>query len=216
MLAVEVVQGAWTYTSDEISRNVKGFGLLNSVQPHRRWLFNHIGHVHVRLEGQTAWGVWFRVDHWRGAQSSRLVRDASGGDIWAKKKLGGVSLERRFVWGRAGAGGSGIDDGAGASVDFGGQGRGLPGAGGGGEFCAVDRGGGVCAGRAGDRDGCAMTTERGPAQAAYDVGAGEIAAVLEAGEGCGVPLRGDPFFYGSFMYLFARLSGRFEVEVVRA
>jgi len=25
---------------------------------------------------------------------------------------------------------------------------------------------------------------------------------------------GDPFFYGSFMYLFARLNGQFEVEVV--
>ena len=59
-----------------------------------------------------------------------------------------------------------------------------------------------------------MTTERGPAQAAYDVGAGEIAAVLEAGEDVVCLCEGDPFFYGSFMYLFARLSGRFEVEVV--
>lgn len=59
-----------------------------------------------------------------------------------------------------------------------------------------------------------MTTERGPAQAAYDTGAAEIAAVLEAGEDVVCLCEGDPFFYGSFMYLFARLSGRFEVEVV--
>ena len=62
--------------------------------------------------------------------------------------------------------------------------------------------------------GVPMTTERGPAQAAYDTGAAEIAAVLEAGEDVVCLCEGDPFFYGSFMYLFARLSGRFEVEVV--
>ncbi|MEQ8896104.1 MAG: precorrin-2 C(20)-methyltransferase [Roseovarius sp.] len=59
-----------------------------------------------------------------------------------------------------------------------------------------------------------MTTEREPAQAAYDKGAGEIAQVLEAGEDVVCLCEGDPFFFGSFMYLFARLSGRFEVEVV--
>lgn len=59
-----------------------------------------------------------------------------------------------------------------------------------------------------------MTVERGPAQAAYDTGAEEIAAVLEAGKDVVCLCEGDPFFYGSFMYLFARLSDRFEVEVV--
>ena len=59
-----------------------------------------------------------------------------------------------------------------------------------------------------------MRTERGPAQAAYDLGALAIAAELEAGLDVVVLCEGDPFFYGSFMYLFARLSGRFEVEVV--
>ena len=29
-----------------------------------------------------------------------------------------------------------------------------------------------------------------------------------------MPCEGDPFFYGSFMYLFARLADRFPVEVV--
>ena len=59
-----------------------------------------------------------------------------------------------------------------------------------------------------------MTTARAPAQAAYDRGAAEIAGALEAGADVVCLCEGDPFFYGSFMYLFARLSGRFEVEVV--
>ena len=59
-----------------------------------------------------------------------------------------------------------------------------------------------------------MTTAREPAQTAYDKGAEEIAAALEAGQDVVCLCEGDPFFYGSFMYLFARLSDRFEVEVV--
>lgn len=59
-----------------------------------------------------------------------------------------------------------------------------------------------------------MTTAREPAQAAYDGAADAIAAELAAGRDVACLCEGDPFFYGSFMYLFARLSGRFEVEVV--
>jgi len=59
-----------------------------------------------------------------------------------------------------------------------------------------------------------MTTEREPAQAAYDSGARAIAAELSAGRDVVVLCEGDPFFYGSFMYLFARLSERFATEVV--
>lgn len=59
-----------------------------------------------------------------------------------------------------------------------------------------------------------MTTDRAPAQAAYDQGAAEIAAALDAGDDVVCLCEGDPFFYGSFMYLFARLSARYEVEVV--
>ena len=59
-----------------------------------------------------------------------------------------------------------------------------------------------------------MTTAREPAQAAYDKGAAEIAEALEAGQDVICLCEGDPFFYGSFMYLFARLSDRFQVEVV--
>lgn len=59
-----------------------------------------------------------------------------------------------------------------------------------------------------------MTPERGPAQAAYDLAAARISEALELGEDVAVLCEGDPFFYGSFMYLHARLSGRFRVEVV--
>jgi len=59
-----------------------------------------------------------------------------------------------------------------------------------------------------------MSVARAPAQAAYDLGAERIAKRLAAGKAVVVLCEGDPFFYGSFMYLFSRLSGRFEVEVV--
>lgn len=59
-----------------------------------------------------------------------------------------------------------------------------------------------------------MTVAREPAQAAYGRGADEIARELGAGDDVICLCEGDPFFYGSFMYLFARLSGRFTVEVV--
>ncbi len=59
-----------------------------------------------------------------------------------------------------------------------------------------------------------MTTERAPAQAAYDRNAARIAAELDAGRDVAVLCEGDAFFYGSFMYLFARLSGTYAVEIV--
>lgn len=59
-----------------------------------------------------------------------------------------------------------------------------------------------------------MSNEREPAQAAYDEGAAAIAAELGAGQDVVCLCEGDPFFYGSFMYLFARLSGLYRVEVV--
>ncbi len=59
-----------------------------------------------------------------------------------------------------------------------------------------------------------MTVERGPAQAAYDDGAKKIAAALDAGDDVVCLCEGDPFFYGSFMYLFARLADRYRVEIV--
>lgn len=59
-----------------------------------------------------------------------------------------------------------------------------------------------------------MSVDRAPAQAAYDLGAARISDVLETGRDVVCLCEGDPFFYGSFMYLHARLKGRFEVEVV--
>jgi len=49
---------------------------------------------------------------------------------------------------------------------------------------------------------------RFPAQAVYDKAAAAIAAELAAGNDVAVLCQGDPFFYGSFMYLFGRLAER--------
>ena len=53
-----------------------------------------------------------------------------------------------------------------------------------------------------------------PANDVYDKAAREIGAVLAAGDNVAVICEGDPFFYGSFMYLFGRLAGDYPVEVV--
>lgn len=59
-----------------------------------------------------------------------------------------------------------------------------------------------------------MSVARQPAQSAYDQGAGAIAAHLSEGRSVVVLCEGDPFFYGSFMYLHARLSDRFSCQVI--
>ncbi|MCZ4280724.1 precorrin-2 C(20)-methyltransferase [Kiloniella laminariae] len=59
-----------------------------------------------------------------------------------------------------------------------------------------------------------MVTERFPAQDVYDKAAEDLSVYLEAGQDVVVLCEGDPFFYGSFMYLFGRMMERFEVEVV--
>ena len=48
----------------------------------------------------------------------------------------------------------------------------------------------------------------------YDDGAEQIAALLDAGRDVAVLCEGDPFFYGSYMYLHERLADRYETEVV--
>ncbi len=48
----------------------------------------------------------------------------------------------------------------------------------------------------------------------YDGAAGAIAAELDRGHDTAVICEGDPFFYGSYMYLHRRLAGRYPVEVV--
>lgn len=59
-----------------------------------------------------------------------------------------------------------------------------------------------------------FTVDRAGTEAAYDRAAAEIAGHLEAGRDVAVLCEGDPFFFGSFIYLYARLAGRFAVEVV--
>ena len=59
-----------------------------------------------------------------------------------------------------------------------------------------------------------MRVDPAPAQAVYDAAAIEIGSHLEAGRDVAVLCEGDPFFYGSFMYLFGRLAERHRVEVV--
>ncbi len=55
----------------------------------------------------------------------------------------------------------------------------------------------------------------GPEPAAvYDRAAEEIAGHLQAGRDVAVLCEGDPFFYGSFMYLHDRLAERFLVTIV--
>ncbi|MDH0143400.1 precorrin-2 C(20)-methyltransferase [Aquipseudomonas alcaligenes] len=48
----------------------------------------------------------------------------------------------------------------------------------------------------------------------YDTCAAQIALELDAGRDVAVICEGDPFFYGSYMYLHDRLAERYEAEVV--
>jgi precorrin-2 C20-methyltransferase/precorrin-3B C17-methyltransferase len=48
----------------------------------------------------------------------------------------------------------------------------------------------------------------------YDAAAAQLAAHLDAGRDVAVLCEGDPFFYGSYMYLHERLAHRYETEVV--
>jgi len=59
-----------------------------------------------------------------------------------------------------------------------------------------------------------MRVERFPAQDVYAASAEVIAKHLSTGENVVVLCEGDPFFYGSFMYLFARLADKFPTEII--
>ncbi len=59
-----------------------------------------------------------------------------------------------------------------------------------------------------------MRVEREPAQAAYDQGCEKISKVLHGGSDVIFLCEGDPFFYGSFMYVFERLIKNHKVMVV--
>jgi precorrin-2/cobalt-factor-2 C20-methyltransferase len=59
-----------------------------------------------------------------------------------------------------------------------------------------------------------MRVEREIGQAAYDKGAIEISTHLDQGQDVVMLCEGDPFFYGSFMYIFERLARKYKTVVV--
>lgn len=59
-----------------------------------------------------------------------------------------------------------------------------------------------------------LSADRFPVESVYDRAAKDIATHLGAGRDVAILCEGDPFFYGSFMYLFARLADNWPVEVV--
>ncbi|CAK0748937.1 Precorrin-2 C(20)-methyltransferase [Azospirillaceae bacterium] len=59
-----------------------------------------------------------------------------------------------------------------------------------------------------------VALDRAPAQRIYDQAAAVLAEHLSAGENVALLCEGDPFFYGSFQYLFERLAPHHPIEVV--
>ena len=59
-----------------------------------------------------------------------------------------------------------------------------------------------------------MCEDRFPAQDIYEQAARQITEQLEAGTDVVVLCQGDPFFYGSFMYLFRQIAGCYPTEIV--
>jgi precorrin-2/cobalt-factor-2 C20-methyltransferase len=59
-----------------------------------------------------------------------------------------------------------------------------------------------------------MVSERFPAQEIYEEAAAKIDGFLAQGDDVAALCEGDPFFYGSFMYLFGRLAEHRNIEVV--
>ena len=59
-----------------------------------------------------------------------------------------------------------------------------------------------------------MTVNRLPAQQAYNAAAQEISTHLNMGKNVVFLCEGDPFFYGSFMYLHSRLYKKYLVEII--
>jgi precorrin-2/cobalt-factor-2 C20-methyltransferase len=59
-----------------------------------------------------------------------------------------------------------------------------------------------------------MQQDRASARAAYDRAAKELGTYLHNGEDVLFLCEGDPFFYGSFMFLHQRLSAEFECMIV--
>ena len=59
-----------------------------------------------------------------------------------------------------------------------------------------------------------IVAARFPAQEVYERAAREIGAHLDAGRDVACICEGDPFFYGSFSFLFGRMAGRYPARVI--
>lgn len=59
-----------------------------------------------------------------------------------------------------------------------------------------------------------MRSDRYPAKEIYDKAAVDLSRHLDVGKDVVVLCEGDPFFYGSFMYLFERLADAYRSEIV--
>lgn len=59
-----------------------------------------------------------------------------------------------------------------------------------------------------------MSTDRAPAQAAYDQAAAVLRGHVDAGRCVAWLCEGDPLFYGSAMYLLSRLAAQIDVQVI--
>lgn len=59
-----------------------------------------------------------------------------------------------------------------------------------------------------------MVMERQPAQDAYDKASEDLKVFLKQGKSVVVLCEGDPFFFGSFMYIYQRLVNEYEVGVI--
>ena len=59
-----------------------------------------------------------------------------------------------------------------------------------------------------------LDASRFPAEEVYTRAVDVISRHLDAGRDVAAICEGDPFFYGSFMYLFARVADRYQIEVV--
>jgi len=59
-----------------------------------------------------------------------------------------------------------------------------------------------------------MKTNRQPAKDAYDKAAKNLGKLLDEGKSIAYLCEGDPFFYGSAMYLFSRLAAKYPVEII--
>ena len=53
-----------------------------------------------------------------------------------------------------------------------------------------------------------------PPATIYDAAAAELATELDHGNDVALLCQGDPSFYGSFVHLFVRLTGRYRIEIV--